>query len=50
MSDQDQRQPDPCGTDSYEPPRLTLLGTLAELTHGQPFAQVDDGAFGSDPG
>ncbi len=40
--------PEPRDTDcAYEPPRITELGTLADLTHGGGGGGFDDGEIGS---
>lgn len=40
--------PEPLGARAaYEPPRVTELGTLAELTHGGGGGGFDDGEIGS---
>lgn len=49
MSEREQPLPEPGATEAYQPPRLTMLGTLGELTRGSPFPQTpDDGDLGSD--
>jgi hypothetical protein len=48
LSPRDQEGPDDGGAPShecYEPPRVTRLGTIAELTLGQSRSQRTDGVF-----